>query len=134
MKSLEHAAVGGAVGGVVAVTPDPPGSVAFLVVAAAFLSVVIDLDHFVIARIERGDWDNLKLAVTNPRVGLLDQEQVFEEFGGAFNRKRLLSHHLLGGVAVGGLALSGAESLAAFVAIVLYVHVVCDYLRDLGFA
>ena len=134
MKSLEHAVVGAVVGTVAALALGPPGRVPLLVVVAVLLSVFVDLDHFLIARVERGDWQNLELAVTNPRVGLLEQERVFEEFDARFNLKRLFSHHLIGGVAVGGLALFGAASLAAFVGVVLYAHVVCDFLRDLGIA
>ncbi|KTG17732.1 metal-dependent hydrolase [Haloferax profundi] len=134
MKSLEHAVVGAVVGTVAALALGPPGGVPLLVAVAVLVSVFVDLDHFVIARVERGDWRHLRLAVTNPRVGLFEQEKLFTDFGTDFNRKRLLSHHLVGGVAVGGLALSVATSLAAFVAVVLYAHVVCDYLRDLGIA
>jgi len=134
VKSLEHALIGGVAGTAAAVALDPPGSLPVLVAGAVFASVFVDLDHFVIARVQRGDWANLRLAVTNPRVGLLDQERVFEEFDTEFDRKRLLSHHLVGGVAVGTLALWGLGSLAAFLAVVLYVHVVCDFLRDLGIA
>ncbi|ELZ84284.1 hypothetical protein C455_01237 [Haloferax larsenii JCM 13917] len=134
MKSLEHAVVGAVVGSAAAVALQPPGGVPLLVVGAVILSVFIDLDHFFIARVERGDWQNLRTAVTNPRVGLVDQEGVFLEFGPRFNLQRLLSHHLIGGVAVGGLALAGETSLAGFVGVVLYAHVVCDFLRDLELA
>ena len=134
MKSLEHAVVGAVVGVAAAVTLRPPGSLTLLVAGAVTLSVFVDLDHFVLARAERGDWANLRLAVTNPRVGLLEQEKVFEEFGSDFNLKRLFTHHLVGGFAVGGLAVAGALSLAAFVGVVFYVHVFCDFLRDLGIA
>ncbi|KAB1188927.1 MULTISPECIES: hypothetical protein [Haloferax] len=134
MKSLEHAAVGLVVGTVAALALGPPGGLPLLVTLSVLVSVFIDLDHFVIARVERGDWQNLRLAVTNPRVGIVEQEKIFVGMEGDFNRKRLLSHHLIGGVVVGGLALSGATLLAAFVAVVLYAHVVCDFLRDLGIA
>ncbi|KAB1196773.1 MULTISPECIES: metal-dependent hydrolase [Haloferax] len=134
MKSLEHAAVGGVVGVAAAILLRPPVSLPVLVVTAVVLSVFVDLDHFVLARAERGDWATLELAVTNPRVGLFEQERLFEEFDDEFDLKRLFTHHLLGGVAVAGVALAGSVSLAAFVAVVLYAHVVCDYLRDLGLA
>ncbi|WP_396613166.1 hypothetical protein ACH9L7_07870 [Haloferax sp. S1W] len=134
MKSLEHAVVGAVVGVAAGVTLHPPGGMPLLVVGAVFLSVFIDLDHFLIARFERGDWENLRTAVTNPRVGLVDQEDVFPEFGPRFNLKRLLSHHLIGGVVVGGLAVAGAATLAGFVGVVLYAHIVCDFLRDLELA
>ncbi|WP_416839197.1 hypothetical protein [Haloferax sp. DFSO52] len=134
MKSLEHAVVGSVVGVVAAIVLEPPGGLPVLVAGAVFLSVFVDLDHFVLARVERGDWGNLRLAVTNPRVGLFEQEKVFEGFGPRFNLKRLFTHHLIWGVAVGALVLTGATSLAGFVAVVLYAHVVCDYLRDLEIA
>ncbi|MFC7204124.1 metal-dependent hydrolase [Haloferax namakaokahaiae] len=134
MKSLEHAAVGLAVGAAAALVLTPPGGLAALVVLAVLVSVFIDLDHFVLARFERGDWSNLRLAVTNPRVGLLEQEKVFEGFPRNFDLKRLLSHQLIGGVAVAGLVLAGNVLLAAFVGVVVYAHIVCDLLRDSGIA
>ncbi|WP_410765187.1 hypothetical protein [Haloferax sp. DFSO60] len=134
MKSLEHATVGVVVGTIAALTLTPPGSLVALVGLAVLLSVFIDLDHFVLARFERGDWSNLKLAVTNPRIGLLEQEKVFEDFPREFNLKRLLSHQLIGGVAVVGLVLSGNLVFAAFVGVVIYAHIVCDLLRDSGIA
>jgi hypothetical protein len=134
VKSLEHAAVGFVVGTAAAFVLSPPGGVVALVALAVLLSVFIDLDHFVLARFERGDWSNLRLAVTNPRIGLLEQEKVFEDFPREFNLKRLLSHQLIGGVAVAGLVLAGNLLLAGFVGVVIYAHIVCDLLRDSGIA
>ncbi|RYJ13310.1 hypothetical protein ELS19_04575 [Halogeometricum borinquense] len=138
MKSGEHAAVGGVVS-VVAAFVLFPGSTAMalvaLVGAGIVVSVLIDLDHFVIARWLMGDWRHLERAVKNPRVGLIEQEKVFADMDGeGLTPRRLLSHHLIGGVVTFAVVLVGRPTLAAFVAIVLYAHIVCDYLRDLDYA
>lgn len=132
MKSLEHAAVGAVVGAiaVAGLIPTTLATAVPLWLAGVFLSVVVDLDHFLIARVMRGDWTNLRRAVSNPRVGLIDQERVFVDVDEvALQRYRLLSHLLVGGVLVAvGSWVDGR--LAVFVAVLLYAHVVADLLRD----
>ncbi|WP_152040413.1 hypothetical protein [Salinigranum salinum] len=133
MKSAEHAAIGAVVGAVAiaAVFPAAPlATKAVLWAGGVCLSVFVDLDHFLIARGMRGDWSNLRRAVSDPRVGLIDQEEVFvgvEE--PALRQYRLLSHHLIGGVLVAGCSLVDTR-LAVLVAVLLYAHVVADLLRD----
>ncbi|WP_136602234.1 hypothetical protein [Salinigranum halophilum] len=133
MKSAEHAAVGAVVGAVAVALFLPSESLsiqAALWAGGVFFSVFIDLDHFVIARAMRGDWSNLRRAVTNPRVGLVDQEQVFADVDEPRLRQyRLLSHLLLGGVLV-ALASRLTVGLGVFVAVLLYAHVVADLVRD----
>lgn len=137
MKSGEHAAVGAVVGSVAALvlvgySPLPlfVGFVAY----GVLLSVFVDLDHFLLSRAVVGDWRHLRLAVTNPRIGLIEQEKVFEGYDDVLRPRRLLSHHVVGGVLAFGLVAIGSETLAIFSAVVLYAHVLCDYLRDLGYA
>ena len=133
MKSLEHAALG-AVSGAVAVFVLFPSlgllDKGLLWVGGVLLSVFIDLDHFVIARWMEGNWSNLRRAVSDPRVGLVDQEEVFAGTNEPMLRQyRLLSHLLLGGVLV--LASASVDSaLALLVSLLLYVHVVADLIRD----
>lgn len=138
MQSGEHAAVGAAVSVAAAFVLFPGASVttlAALVAAGVAVSVFVDLDHFVIARGMAGDWHHLERAVTNPRVGLLEQERVFADLDeAALVHRRLLSHHLITGALTLALALAGRGSLAVFAAVVLYAHVLCDYLRDLEYA
>ena len=133
MKSPEHALVGGVVGIVAVSTLFPSASLATqatLWAAGVFLSVFIDLDHFVIARRMVGDWSNLRRAVTNPRVGLVDQEQVFVGVDEPTLRQyRLLSHLLVGGVLIALLSQADGR-LALLVAVLIYAHVVADLLRD----
>lgn len=133
MKSPEHAAIGAVVGAVSVAVVFP--TVAFptkagLWVVGVLFSVFVDLDHFVIARAMQGDWTNLQRAVSNPRVGLIDQEQVFADTDETRLRQyRLLSHLLVGGVVVGVCSVVDPR-LAVFVAVLLYAHVVADLVRD----
>jgi hypothetical protein len=137
VKSAEHAVVGGlvsvAAGVVLFEGVALPGLLAVVGYGVA-LSVFVDLDHFLITRAQVGDWRHLRLAVTNPRIGLVEQEKVFADVDDDLREVRLLSHHLVGGVLVAVLAAAGRTGLAVFSAVVLYAHVLGDYLRDLEYA
>ena len=137
MKSPEHAALGAVAAGILVVAlPDVavPLEAAGLFAYGVLLSVFVDLDHFLLARYYAGDWSHLRRCATDPVFAFTQQEQVFE---GVDTRTlevhRLLSHVLLGGALVGGLALV-EPTYALFTAVVLYVHVVADLLRDGGIA
>lgn len=107
-----------------------PVRAAFLLTYAAALGTAVDLDHFLIARLRAGDWRHLRFAASNPRAAFVDQEEIFEE-GDVGALTRLLSHALIGGVAV--VVLVGLDPVLALVsAVVLYVHVVCDLLAGVG--
>jgi len=133
MKSPEHAVLGAIASGIlVAVLSgiSVPLEAAVLFAYGLVLSVFVDLDHFLVARYHAGDWSHLWRCVTDPVFAFTEQEQVFE---GVDTRTlevhRLLSHVLLGGALVGVLALF-EPIYALFTAVVLYVHVVADLLRD----
>jgi hypothetical protein len=133
MKSPEHAVLGAIASGIlVAVLSgiSVPLEAAVLFAYGLVLSVFVDLDHFLVARYHAGDWSHLRRCVTDPVFAFTEQEQVFE---GVDTRTlevhRLLSHVLLGGALVGVLALFELI-YALFTAVVLYVHVVADLLRD----
>jgi hypothetical protein len=133
MKSGEHAAIGALVGAVAVALLFPgaaPSAAAGVWLGGVAISVFVDLDHFVIARAMSGDWDALRRAVTDPRVGLVRQEEVFVAVDETRLRQyRLLSHLLLGGVLVAASRVVDGR-LAVFVAVLLYAHVVADLLRD----
>jgi hypothetical protein len=133
MKSPEHAVLGAVASGIlVVVLPEitVPLEAAILFAYGLVLSIFVDLDHFLLARYHAGDWSHLRRCVTDPVFAFTQQEQVFE---GVDTRTleihRLLSHVLLGGLLVGALAVF-EPVYALFTAVVLYVHVVADLLRD----
>lgn len=93
------------------------------------LSVLVDLDHFFIARVLVGDWRHLRRVLANP-LGLFgDQAWVFEDVR-RFEDERLLSHHAIGGVLVTGTWLAISPAIGAFTAVVLYAHVLADLVHD----
>ena len=137
MKSPEHAVLGAVASGILVLTLPGiavPLEAAILFAYGLVLSVFIDLDHFLLARFHAGDWSHFRRCVTDPVFTFTEQEQVFE---GVDTRTlevhRLLSHVVLGGALVAVLALF-APVYAVFTAVVLYVHVVADLLRDGGIA
>ncbi len=84
------------------------------------VGVAIDFDHFAVARVETGDWAALRRCLRNPKIVMFDQ---YEMFGpqDLWPLRRLLSHHLIGGVVV---SVSGSFRAArAVTAVVLYAHI-----------
>ncbi|MDS0221781.1 hypothetical protein NDI54_10530 [Haloarcula sp. S1AR25-5A] len=128
MYSRDHAIVSVAVGAAgVAGLPLPLpwwAAVGYAVV----VGVAIDFDHFVVARLETGDWAALRRCLRNPKIAVLDQDEIFDPQD-LWPLQRLLSHHLIGGVVVFGLWLVSAP-LALFTALVLYAHVLGDLVWD----
>lgn len=101
---------------------------ALLVAYGAILGTLIDLDHFVLARLTTGHWRALRYCVTTPSAVFRDQSSIFAA-GEVGRLRRLLSHALLGGVLVGGL-FPLDPFLAGFTALVVYAHVVADLVDD----
>lgn len=95
---------------------------------AVVVGVAIDVDHFAVARLESGDWTALRRCLRTPSLVFLGQDEIFDPTD-LWPLQRLLSHHVIGGVAVGGLWLVSAP-LALFTALVLYAHVLCDLVWD----
>lgn len=137
MKSAEHAILGGITAGVLVVALpgiDLPLEAFALFAYGLLLSVFVDLDHFLLARYHAGDWSHFRRCVTDPAFAFTRQEQVFDGVDGpTLETHRLLSHALVGGALVAGTFLVG-PIYAVFTAIILYVHVVADLLRDGGVA
>lgn len=122
--------------GAVAVSFLPPANAfgiavppVLLIAYATALGILIDLDHFVVARYKTGSWDAVRFCLGNPIAVFTDQDRIFEE-GDVGVLSRLLSHLLIGGVLVSILALESVP-LAVLTAFVLYVHLVCDVAWDI---
>ncbi|AFZ71723.1 hypothetical protein [Natronobacterium gregoryi] len=99
-----------------------------LVAYGTVIGVLIDLDHFLIARLKTGRWDAVRFCLQNPRAAITDQHRIFDR-GDVGVLSRLLSHLLIVGLVVPVLALESV-ALAVVTAGVLYVHVLTDVAWD----
>ncbi|ADJ13603.1 hypothetical protein [Halalkalicoccus jeotgali] len=134
MRSHEHAAIGALCSALAAALlargRSLPTKLA-LWTYGLLLSVFIDLDHFVIARLKTGSWSYLTRAVRHPIWAFTEQESVFPDV--RMKLERLTSHVLIGGALV--LAFRPASRLlATFSAVVVYAHVLADLLREIEVA
>ncbi|THE63033.1 hypothetical protein D8Y22_21570 [Salinadaptatus halalkaliphilus] len=93
------------------------------------LGVLVDLDHFVIARFKTGSWDAAQFCLGHPTAVFTDQGRIFDP-GDVGVLSRLLSHLLVTGVLVSIVALSSVP-LAVIVAGVLYAHICADIVWDI---
>jgi hypothetical protein len=133
VRSTEHALVGALTSGFAtrvlfrhAARPPKLALWAF----GTILSVAVDLDHFVVARLKTGSWDSLRAVLAEPRAAVLgDQEWIFAD-APPMATARLRSHAALT-VALALLCLAARRTrVAVFTTAVLAVHVGCDLLRD----
>ena len=128
MYSRDHAVVSVLVGalGVAFLSLPIPWWVA--VPLAVGLGVGIDLDHFLMSRLHTGDWRAVKRGLDRPSRFVFDQDELFGPTD-LWPLQRLLSHHVIGGLLVGGLW-PWSEPLALFAGLVLYAHVLSDLVWD----
>lgn len=133
MESTEHLLVGAIVSAAALVPASSAFETPALVALFAFgvwLSVFIDLDHFLIARYRTGDWRHFRRVLADPTNAVRGQEWIFDDVPDAKIRsERLLGHVLIGGALTAALAIV-APAAAIFVAVVVYAHLLCDLLRD----
>ncbi|MFB6223648.1 MAG: hypothetical protein ABEH86_08270 [Haloarcula sp.] len=128
MYSRDHAIVSAVVGAVGVVAFSLPLSWWAAVGYAVVVGVTIDVDHFAVARLETGDWAALRRCMRNPKLTVLDQDEIFGPQD-LWPLQRLLSHHLIGGVVVLSLW-PVTEPLALFTAVILYAHILGDLVWD----
>ena len=98
------------------------------------MGTLIDLDHFVLARLNTGEWRALRAVLRAPSLAVFRQGRIFAE-GEVGTLRRLLSHVLFGGALVGVLSLlTSVGVLGAFpailTAVVLYTHLLADLAWD----
>jgi hypothetical protein len=133
MQSHEHAGIGGVIAVAVALWLWGLGDPLVFLAAVGFgvfVSVFVDLDHFVLARYYTGDWSVLRTCLTDPVYAFTRQEAIFADLPD-MEHARLASHVVIVGLAVPSLAVV-RPTLATFTLVVLVVHVGCDLLRDHG--
>ena len=130
MYSKAHLLVSVVVGAAAAVVAgQPPVPAAATVGYAAVLGVGIDFDHFLVARLNTGDWGALLGVLREPRRAVFEQSAIFEEGEDVTKLQRLLSHVVIGGLLVAGLYVV-LPYAAVLSAVVLYAHVLCDLYQD----
>lgn len=128
MYSRNHAVFSALVGLPVAIGAPGAHRPVLLWAYVVVVGVGIDVDHFVIARLNRGDWTNLWRCVRDPSRPFLAQETIFDR-GDVWRDQRLLSHLVLGGLLVGGLwPLDWYWAFAT--ALAVYTHVLSDLYSD----
>lgn len=125
MRSHAHAvaSLGVGVAALALTTPPLPWWAVLLVAVVAGVS--IDVDHFLIARYNAGDWRAVRACLRDPRIVLFDQGAIFEEGVEVDAIERLLTHLVIGGVAV-PLIWVASPYLAGLVAATLYAHLLAD--------
>ena len=131
MKSAEHAVLGAVVStvGAALARGRSLSRRAALWGYGVLLSVFIDLDHFVIARLWTGDWSSLKRCLADPVWAFTEQEEVFDDLDRTIDVERLVSHTIIGGLLTLGWY-SASPLMAAYTAALLSVHVLADALRE----
>ena len=131
MYSRAHAALGAVVSVLWIGLFQPPTPAVAVLAYGVTVSVLIDLDHFLVARLQTGDWTHLRRVLANPTQIVWEQSWLFDDV--ELERSRLTSHVVLGTVFVAGLWPIFPES-AFFTAVLLAVHIGADVLRDAGIA
>lgn len=128
MRSRHHFPISALVGLALVVAIDTGYPGALVVGYAAFLGTFVDLDHFLIARVRTGSWEPLGRALADPKMALVDQDDIFEH-GDVGAWTRLASHAVITVVGAGALA-TVAPALAVVTVAVLAVHIGCDLAWD----
>jgi hypothetical protein len=101
---------------------------ALIVGYGCVIGVLIDIDHFVIARINTGTWSALRASLARPSKLLFQQRTVFT--GEVGKLQRLLSHMIISGVIVSIIAVFNII-LSLFSIIIFYFHIVGDIYADI---
>jgi len=129
MYSRNHAVLSAVVALPVAVGA-PTGHSLGLWIYMVAVGVGIDADHFLVARLNRGDWKNTRRCIQNPSLLLSGQTAIFDP-GDLWRDQRLLSHLLIGGFLV--VAVWPLHRYWAFgTAVTVYTHLVADLYSDMG--
>ncbi|QLG27462.1 hypothetical protein HUG10_07815 [Halorarum halophilum] len=128
MRSTHHLGISIALGTLVGLLLEPTIPLLLAVAYAGVLGVGIDLDHFLVARYNTGNWNAVRTCLRSPRVVLFDQGAIFEP-DAIWPIERLLTHVVAMGAIVLGLAFVDGI-LAILSAVVLYGHLLSDLLWD----
>jgi len=128
MYSRNHALLSAIVAVPVAIGA-PTGHGLGLWIYMVAVGVGIDADHFLVARLNRGDWKNVRRCVQHPSLLLRGQAAIFDS-GDLWRDQRLLSHLLISGSLVVGIW--PLHRYWAFgTAVTMYTHLIADLFSDM---
>lgn len=128
MYSRGHALVSLVLAGAILAVAPAPVHPLIVVAVVVGVGVGIDVDHFALALLNAGTTRPIRRVLRRPRIAVLDQDDIFDDTD-LTHTQRLLSHALLGGVAVGGLW-PVSRYWALVVGVTIYVHVLADLVAD----
>jgi len=129
MKSVSHTVVSLVVAGLALALTDPPFAAPVVVAVVLVFGVLIDVDHFVLAARRTGGLEAVRRCLRDPRIVFVEQEAIFED-GEVGMLERLLSHVVIGGVAVPLCWLLYGPYLGQLVGAAVYAHVLADLVAD----
>lgn len=87
--------------------------------------VLIDLDHFLLARINRGSWEDLQNAVRNPADIMIDNQKIMSE-NALTSSQRYFSHLLIFVTVPYTVRVLGYEMIASVIAVIMMAHILSD--------
>lgn len=93
------------------------------------MGTMIDLDHFLIARLNSGNWGHIVQSIRNPYQLFFNQAAIFDT-GDLFRDQRLFSHHLIFGIAT-TISWFVSPFLAFATAVAIYMHILADLYSDM---
>lgn len=86
--------------------------------------VFIDLDHFLLARLNTGNWERLTFALNNPFDAFSDGKKTMQN--SITSKQRYLSHLILTSAATAIIYTASGSGPALLVLAVMSLHVGCD--------
>jgi hypothetical protein len=128
MKSGAHLLISLVVGVLAVVASPAPVSPVVALLGAVAVGVLIDLDHFVLARYNTGTWHATRRVLASPELLFTGQDEIFDQTD-VWRIQRLLSHFVVATIAVPAIVVA-APAYAPVVAAALYAHVGADLVAD----
>lgn len=101
-----------------------------LIIFGTITGVLIDLDHFLIARINNGNWNILRKALRNPVTISRDWSEFIHPTKDIPPEQRLASHLVLI-PAISLITYYFSPSSGIFISVILATHLVCDIYADI---
>lgn len=129
MYTRNHAILSALVGIPVATGGSDIHSQVLVWIYVIIVGSIIDIDHFLIARLNSGSWMHLSQSVRNPHKLFLDQAAIFNP-GDLFRDQRLFSHFLIFGFATGAMWFV-SPFLSFATAVAIYTHILADLYSDM---